>query len=342
VEVKMLLPDYYMSMDVDRSMPFPLVQTGREYEVIGESSSSPIGPNLVRVDSIGVDRTINIPPVRGPSSLYLSQYMSFGNGAYYNTLLYLLESGRAEVTDKTNTGGVVCYVVEVGGDGTGRKWELSLEEEYGLPLRMVEREELPENPDLGGYEYETVITDLQVNPGLRESDFDVDITSLYDVDPSIIHEQTMDMLCLQTTLSEAEGIFGFSPLVPEIEGFDLYGVYCRDWQAYELSTGLDPSQVQAGFFECYLLFRDPSGTRQVEVCEAREEGESGVYYYEEPMSYCICREEVSVYGGDLDIITFPFYQVGMFEAGDIRVTVSGDMSYRQLLDIAASMFSQGS
>ncbi len=76
------------------------------------------------------------------------------------------------------------------------------------------------------------------------------------------------------------------------------------------------------------------------AAEERQKGGMGIYYSQEPMAYFISREEVEVDGGTMNVLTFPFYQVGSLKAGDMRITVSGDISYRQLLDTAASILSQ--
>jgi hypothetical protein len=343
-DIDILFPDHHMRTENYQQMPNIFMYAGRKFTLSSSGSYSSVGPNLMRLDSVNIDEYVNLTPMRGLGSQYMSDEPVFGSGAYYYTLDYLLEEGVAEVTGKSDVDGRSCFVVEMASNTTPtHEWALYLEKEHGLPLRWIEREVYPEQYGSQGWEGDTRIAELSVNPGLSREDFEADPLTILEVDPSIANRKTIDELCLETTLEEAEALMGYRPVVPDIEGFELYGVYVRDWSDYQVRVvGFEPSQVATGVFECYLVLRDATGTMQVELMQLCEAESEGVFYSEDPYEgNRITSEEVVLNGSPVNVNTYPFYQAASFKEGNVHVKITGDLSNQGLLTVCEEMLAGG-
>ncbi len=204
--------------------------------------------------SLRVEMLSRVPPLRCTGT-YLALYHLVGNGDYYQSLVSLIEGGELVVAGAEEAEGRAGFRLE-SADGLSPRLRIWLDRETGLPLRK--------EMALGGertvvFRYEDVVEDR----GYEEGPFPPHAATLFGAPGEDVETERRDGACLPVDVAVAAAEVGFTPLLPDLEGFELAAACVCDPAASTLSASQEPLRFPAGFRELYLVLR--SGSRQVEI-----------------------------------------------------------------------------
>ncbi|MEW6554570.1 MAG: hypothetical protein AB1384_09820, partial [Actinomycetota bacterium] len=335
-EVKILFPDYYLNIyqttleKGQPTVPGIMLQKGREFTTIELVFGS-------KVESATIKHYYNLPPIRG-EHFYMTGLMFFGNGAFAYGVNSFLEKGNAKVTGKEVIDGAECSRIKATSNiPEGSETEIILDDSLAFPKRIKEK-------SFDGT-LVTSIYNLKVNPMLRMEDFNIDIPKLFEIDSSSCKEEFVDYGCIEISLDQAESLAGFKPICPEIKGYQLQGVYWTDPKAlYGSDSDKDNPALYSYYKECYLIYRNTKGNKQIEICEGKEyngyddsAGATGLVLEGDPISTSCINEQVESSIGTIYIST----HIGTIKAGarkgDIKIKIAGDIKRQELVEALDNM-----
>lgn len=271
----------------------------------------------------------DVPPIRG-TGIYLSLYHLMGNADYYHSLVSLLEGGSLEVLSRENLEGEDAYHLRSAA-GLTPQTELWLERETGLPVRKELHLE-------GDRKVAFTYRDLAVNtpeplepfPGSAQ-----EVASLFGRPAVPVEPSVKDGGCRPAEGTTAPGEVGFSPLVPEIAGFEETGSFWRDPAASNLTPSEQSLKFPEGFREFYLLLRD--GNRQVEIRQVPLVEDFG--YYTSGLgllsgAYLVQQEKFPGDSANSSYTVALNRQEMHLVAGGLEITVTGDLSREEFQELA--------
>ncbi len=321
---------------------FPASYTYRLYDcsegqprllsISAQTGSEAFRAGTVSVESgataLQIQRSVSLPPLRG-TGFYLSVYHLLGNGDYFQSLAYLIDAGTLEVEGREEAEGKEAWLIRTAA-GLQPGIGIWLDPETGLPLKK----------ELALSGERTLVfryRDVRENPAQDMEPFPPDISDLA-VPSALVQESVLDGGCRALNLEEASSVLGFSPLLPELEGFVLEGSWVRDPRQSSLGAQEQEVQFPEGFRELYLTLRN--GPRQAEIRESPYG--PGFSYYTTgigmPASAYISQQESwgeglgnAMYTAALDC------QELRLVAGDLEIIVTGDLT-RQEMETLAGRF----
>ncbi len=271
----------------------------------------------------------DVPPIRG-TGVYLSLYHMMGNADYYYSLLSMLEGGSLSVVSLEDREGRKTYHLR-SAEGLSPETEVWLETENGLPLR---RELVLEQGRRVVFSY----GDLCVDPPLPLEPFPesaAEIAAVFGRTGSPVSLDVKDGACRLGPASLTPEGTGFSPLLPELEGFEEAGSFWRDPAASDLSASERSLRFPEGFREFYLLLRQ--GSRQAEIREVPRVEDFG--YYTSGLgllsgAYLVQQERFPREAADASYtVTFNRQEMQLV-AGEVEITVTGDLSRQEYEELA--------
>ncbi len=275
------------------------------------------------------ETTLRVPPLRNGGK-YLGLYHMIGNADYFQSLISLMDGGSLELAAKEGIDGNSAWRLD-SAQGLTPRMRLWLDMGTGLPLRK----ELYLGADrkvvfrFQGYEEGFSYPELPFPPDLK---------GLFGQDGITSQSASSDGGSLQIDLAGASFTLGFEPLVPSLENFQPAGAWWRDPSSQAIGADGRPVRFPEGFRELYLLYRD--GTRQVEIRESPYDPEFG--YYTMGLGTLtgayLSQQEVfgeeaggAIYTAALDC------QEMHLVAGDLEITVTGDLSRNDFAALAAQL-----
>lgn len=276
-------------------------------------------------DSLLVETITAVPPIRFAGN-YLALYHLVGNADYFQSLIALVGGGELVVAGMVETGGREAYLLE-SASGLTPRMRIWLDRETAFPVRK----ELDLSAERTvAFRYEDVVE----NPDDTRS-FSQDVTAPFGDQGMSVSYETKDGGCRSVAIENAGTEAGFAPLLPRIEGFVLTAAYVRDPAASTLSASEESTRYPEGFRELYLVLRD--GVRQVEIRQSPYDPEFS--YYTTGLGALsgafLARQEA--FGDDAAgarYIAAVDCQEMRLTAGDVEVTVTGDLSREEFETLA--------
>lgn len=270
-----------------------------------------------------------VPPVRG-AGVYLSLYHLMGNADYYYSLASLLEGGSLEVLSRETLEGAEAYHLR-SAEGLTPRTEMWLAGDTGLPLR---RELLLEGDRKVVFTYRDFAVNapepLEPFPGSAQ-----EVASLLGRPAAPFESATRDGGCRPAEGTAEPGGAGFSPLLPELEGFREAGSFWRDPAASDLTASEQSLKFPEGFREFYLLLRE--GNRQVEIREVPLVEDFGYYTSSLGLlsgAYLVQQEKFPSEYADASYTVALNRQEMHLVAGGLEITVTGDLSREEFQELA--------
>lgn len=276
----------------------------------------------------------HVPPIRGAGA-YLSLYHIMGNADYYYSLLSLLKGGSMSVVSLEYREGEKAYHLR-SAEGLSPETDMWLEADTGLPLR---REMILEQGRRVVFSYE----DLLVDPPLTLEPFPEsaqEIAAIFGRNGSSVNLAVKDGACLPGPAAGTHEGEAFSPLLPDLEGFEEVGSFWRNPTASNLSASEQPLCFPEGFREFYLLMRQ--GNRQVEIREVPRIEDFG--YYTSGLgllssAYLVQQERFPAEAGNASYTVAFNRQEMQLVAGEVEITVTGDLSRQEYEKLARTFLS---
>lgn len=274
----------------------------------------------------------NVPPLRG-TGYYLSFYHLPGNAEYYHSLISLIRGETLLYVSRENLEGRDAYHLR-SSEGLRPTTFLWLDAANGLPLRKTI--ELAQGRTISfSFQYRAVNGggSLETFPqSARE------IATLFGTQDSSVQFSSRDGGCRPLQAEEAAGAAGFAPLLPEMEGWERVNIFSRDPAAYGLNPTEQSLRFPEGFRELYLIYRN--GTRQVEIKQVPVIQEFA--YYTTGLgtlseAYLIQRQTLGAEAGNAYCITALDCQEMHLVAGNVEITVTGDISRREMESLARQL-----
>jgi len=271
----------------------------------------------------------DVPPIRG-TGIYLSLYHLVGNGDYYYSLISLLEGGSLEVVSREILDGTDTYRLR-SAPGLTPQTEMWLESGSGLPVR---KELLLE----GGRKVTFTYRDMAANiPDPLEPfpESALELNSLFGRPSAPVGLTVRDGGCRLAEGKSTPAEAGFSPLLPQLQGFREAGSFWRNPEASNLMDSEQSLNFPEGFREFYLLLRD--GHRQVEIRQVPLVEDFG--YYTSGLgllsgAYLVQQERFSGEYADVTYTVALNRQEMHLVAGGLEVTVTGDLSREEFEELA--------
>ncbi|MGQ9703265.1 MAG: hypothetical protein ACUVS1_01605 [Actinomycetota bacterium] len=309
--------------------------TGREAVLLRYAAQS--GNRVLRagLEDPGPDAPLkvefleDVPPVRG-TGIYLSLYHLMGNADYYYSQASLLEGGSLEVLSQETVEGAETYHLR-SAEGLTPRTEMWLARDTGLPVR---RELVLE----GGRRVVFTYRDFAVNAPEPLEPFPGSAQEVADYlgRPAAPFESaTRDGGCRPAEgMAEPSGA-GFSPLLPELQGFGEAGSFWRDPAASDLTASEQSLKFPQGFREFYLLLRE--GSRQVEIRQAPLVEDFGYYTSSLGLlsgAYLVQQEKFTNDFADASYTVAFNRQEMRLVAGGLEITVTGDLSREEFQELA--------
>ena len=200
----------------------------------------------------------------------------------------------------------------------------------GLPLRkdLFLGEERKVIFRFRGYEEDLPYPELPFPP---------DTKALFGNEGAPVSSLESDGGCRSLDLTEAAALVGFDPLIPTLVGFELTGASWRD-PASAPTSGGQSIQYPEGFRELYLIYGD--GARQVEIRESPYDPDFA--YYTMGLAtltgaYLAQQERFGEEAGGASYTAALDCQEMHLVAGDLEITVTGDLSRDAFADLAAQL-----
>lgn len=279
------------------------------------------------LEKVESETAFNVPPLRNGGK-YLGLYHLVGNADYFHSILSLLEGGSLELRGKEEVEGAPAYRLDSAAGLTPRM-QIWLDAGTGLPLRkdLFLGEERKVVFRFQGYEEDFPYPELPFPP---------DAKTLFGNEGAAVSPLESDGGCRSLDLTDAAALFGFDPLIPALEGFELTGARWRDPAAS--APGGQSIQYPEGFRELYLLYRD--GARQVEIRESPYDPDFA--YYTMGLgtltgAYLAQQETFGEEAGGASYTAALDCQEMHLVAGDLEITVTGDLSRDAFADLAAQL-----
>ncbi len=282
--------------------------------------------------SIQAELLENIPPLRG-TGYYLSFYHLPGNADYYHSLISLIQGGTLFCSSQENLEGREAIHLR-SSEGLQPVTDLWLDATNGLPLRKTIQ--LPPNRTISfSFQY------LAINQGGALEPFPQsapEIAALFGTEDLSVQFSTRDGGCRPLEAEEAPGPTGFAPLLPEMEGWERVYAFSRDPAAYGLNPTEQSLSFPEGFRELYLVYRH--GTRQLEIKQVPVIKEFA--YYTTGLgtlseAYLVQRQSLGAETGNAYCITALDCQEMHMVAGGVEITVTGDVSRREMESLARQL-----
>lgn len=319
-EVELVFPDRYRyrMYDLGQNPPRLITLSAQEenelYRVRAAGSASREGNPVEELLS-------GIPPLRNRGS-YLSLYHLLGNGDYYASLASLIRAGVLRVEGLEEASGKRCYHLNSAA-GQEPVTEMWVEGDQGLPVRK-------ELSLKGGRRLVFSYQDMVINPG----DYLEPFPPVTEAKGGKAAPAASDAGCRPLSLEEAESVLGFSPLVPEMPGFELVQAWWRD-PAQSRAASEQSLKFPEGYRELYLVYR--KGTLQLEMRQAPRLRDFG--YYTTGLAalsevYLTCRETLGEDTGNALYTASLDCQEMHLLAGDVEVTVTGDVRREEMEELA--------
>ncbi|MBN2025247.1 MAG: hypothetical protein JW854_00590 [Actinobacteria bacterium] len=281
------------------------------------------------VESLEVETETGIPPLRCTGT-YMSLYHLIGNVDYFQSIISLVSGGSLVVSGSEMVNGVDAFLLESAEDLDPRML-IWIDKTTGFPLR---KEMALGKERVVVFHYQ----DFVENQPYAEEPFPPDALPLFSGLGVPANETVKDGACRVIDLADAPEEAGFSPLVPELPGFELATVYVRDPAASTLTEPEGSISFPADFRELYLLLRN--GTRQVEIREAPFDAEFS--YYTTSMAalsgaYLTMNEFFTEEAGGASYTAAIDCQVMRLVLGDIDLMVTGDLSRAEMEELAIQL-----
>ena len=276
-----------------------------------------------------VETLSNIPPLRCTGT-YLALYHLAGNVDYFQSLISLIKGGELEVVGVEDVDGIDTYLLQSAG-GLKPEMRIWLDQETGLPSR---KELTLGEGRVVVFRYE----DFVENATYTEEPFPPDARALFGEQLDTADVVTRDGGCQPVALADIPSQAGFSPLLPEIPGFELADSYLRDPAASTLASSEESVKFPEGWREIYLVMR--SGSRQVEIRESPYDPEFG--YYTTAMgalsgAFLTGQEVFGEDAGNASYIAAMDCQEMRLTLGEIDLMVTGDLSREELEVLAIQL-----
>lgn len=273
----------------------------------------------------------DVPPIRGTGT-YLSLYHLMGNADYYFSLLSLLEGGSLSVISLEEREGVKAYHLRSAA-GLSPETEMWLEIDTGLPLR---RELVLEQGRKVVFSYGDLLVDQPLSPEpFPESA--AEIAAVFGRTGWPVNLVVKHGACRPGPVERAPDGAGLSPLLPDLEGFDMVGSFWRDPASSDLSASEQSLRFPEGFREFYLLMRQ--GNRQVEIREVPRVEDFG--YFTSGLgllsgAFLIQQERFPPEAAEASYTVAFNRQEMQLVVGDVEITVTGDLSRQEYEELARS------
>jgi hypothetical protein len=296
------------------------------------------GSNLYRVravpassesaGSLEVETESNVPPLRCTGT-YLALYHLVGNVDYFQSMIALLDAGSLVVSGSEDLNGVTTFRLE-SASGLQPRMVIWVDGATGLPLA---KELALSDGRVVTFSYD----DYEVNQGYTEEPFPPDALPFFD-EGLPVSATARDGACQPVDMENAPALAGFTPLVPQLPGFDLSAVYLRDPMASDLTVSEENVSYPEGFRELYLVLCD--GVRQVEIRESPYDPEFA--YYTTGMAalsgaFLTSQEEFGDDAGNATYTAAIDCQEMRLTLQDIDVMVTGDLSRDEFEDLAIQL-----
>mgnify|MGYP005835681755 FL=1 len=281
------------------------------------------------LEKVESETALDVPPLRNGGK-YLGLYHMVGNADYFHSILSLLEGGSLELKGKEEVDGAPAYRLDSAAGLTPRL-QIWLDAGTGMPLRkdLFLGEERKVVFRFQGYKEDFPYPELPFPP---------DAKSLFGNEGPAVSPLESDGGCRSLDLPDAAALVGFDPLIPTLGGFELTGARWRDPAAFAPASGGQSIQYPEGFRELYLLYRD--GARQVEIRESPYDPDFA--YYTMGLgtltgAYLAQQEMFGEEAGGASYTAALDCQEMHLVAGDLEITVTGDLSRDAFADLAAQL-----
>jgi len=281
------------------------------------------------VESLEVETETGIPPLRCTST-YMSLYHLIGNVDYFQSIISLVSGGSLVVSGSEKVNGVDTFLLQSASD-LEPQMLIWVDKTTGFPLR---KEMVLGEGRVVVFRYQ----DFVENQPYAEESFPPDALPLFSDLGVPANETVRDGACRAINLEDAQELAGFSPLVPELPGFELAAVYLRDPAASTLAASGESITFPAGFRELFLVLQD--GARQVEIKENPYDQEFA--YYTTGMAafsgvYLTMNEFFGEDAGNASYTAAIDCQEMRLVLGDIDLMVTGDLSRAEMEDLARQL-----
>jgi hypothetical protein len=281
------------------------------------------------VESLEAETQTGIPPLRCTGT-YMSLYHLIGNVDYFQSIISLISGGSLVVSGSEMVNGADAFLLE-SASGLKPRMLIWVDKTTGFPLRK--------EMELGDgrvvvFHYQ----DFLENRPYPEEPSPQDALSLFSDLGVPVGETAKDGACQVIDLADAPELAGFTPLVPQLPGFELAAVYLRDPAASNLTASEESIAFPAGFRELYLVLRN--GARQVEIRENPYDPEFS--YYTTGMAalsgvYLTMNEFFGEDAGNASYTAAIDCQEMRLVLGDIDMMVTGDLSRDELEALAIQL-----
>jgi hypothetical protein len=329
-EFELLFPDdyryrFYEYMDGQAQLRSLMVQSGNDLCRV-RSAPSPSG----EASPLQAEVITNIPPLRCTGT-YLALYHLLGNADYFQSMLALIEGGELEVAGSESVDGAGAYLL-VSAEGLKPSMRIWLDRSTGLPLK---KEITLGEGRLVVFRYE----DVEENAVYADEPFPPDIAGWFGEPGTGLDITEKDGGCRPIEIENAMAEAGFSPLVPQVEGFELAAVYVREPAASDLNAPSEGSMsFPEGFRELYLVLR--RGPHQLEIRQSPYDPQ--FTYYTTGMAalsgaFLTRQETWGEEAGGATYIAAMDCQEMRLVLGDIDLMVTGDLSREEMRSLAAQL-----